>query len=671
MIPDSPSALPSIFTAKTASAGDSFLSFLNLSSTDLNNNDVEPETTPAARALKNSDAVSTLLANAVPVPAVPAESQPLPFKLSFNIFGAAANAKPATVHQTEDADAAAPESKQSSADPAPVLVVPNPTPIVPQSLNTVSNAKSSHQDLDDNVEAASPDQSNEEAVAPAGNPAPTPKIALTTPALSVIAAATTSVLPAITTHPAAAPVTAVRPKADGSRPSRPNPAPAIPTTVTAPTLTPSLPAPVPSDVAPVPTGNLTEPAPVDVKTPALPAAPEPRAQQSQPSLNVAADVAPQSTPPAQLAFALRVQPDPTPAAMVPVAPVPPAPQLPSFVRARTEDVPRPAAAPAPITAPAAAPVMRPQRDNSPAAITTAAPAPAQVMRTQHDSSPASVTAPAPAPVMRTQPDSSPAAPPEPKAANPSDEATAAAEIRQSPAVEQAPVLPNKPVSPAPAVNAVPAAESQAGQNAAPNSGNGAKGGDTSRDSNRAADPKAEPTLPMTPAAPAPAQSYYTAPASVPSASNSTAPATASTPQTTPAVLTAANETPKTGTANQISITVPAGDQQNVQVRLTDRAGEVRVSVHAPNEELAGTLRQDLGSLTTKLNQSGFSTEAFTPSTGSGTLSRDQKNADPQPQNQDSSGRQTPGRSPQQQNSQQNGPGKRPAWMDEFESSMTN
>ena len=133
----------------------------------------------------------------------------------------------------------------------------------------------------------------------------------------------------------------------------------------------------------------------------------------------------------------------------------------------------------------------------------------------------------------------------------------------------------------------------------------------------------------------------------------------------------ANETPKTGTASQISISVPAGDQQNVQVRLTDRAGEVRVSVHAPNEELAGNLRQDLGSLTAKLNQSGFSTEAFTPSTGGGTLSRDQKSADPQPQNQDGSGRHTPGRSPQQQNSQQNGQGRRPAWMNEFESSMTN
>jgi flagellar hook-length control protein FliK len=98
----------------------------------------------------------------------------------------------------------------------------------------------------------------------------------------------------------------------------------------------------------------------------------------------------------------------------------------------------------------------------------------------------------------------------------------------------------------------------------------------------------------------------------------------------------------------------------------DRAGEVRVSVRAPNEEVAGTLRQDLGSLTGKLNQSGYTTEAFTPSRGSTEFSRDQKTADQQQQN--GSERQSSGRN-QQQSSQQEGRGKRPAWLDEFENSL--
>ena len=99
----------------------------------------------------------------------------------------------------------------------------------------------------------------------------------------------------------------------------------------------------------------------------------------------------------------------------------------------------------------------------------------------------------------------------------------------------------------------------------------------------------------------------------------------------------------------------------------DRAGEVRVSVHAPNEELAGTLRQDLGALTGKLNQNGFSTEAFTPSRGSADFSRDQKNAEPQQQS--GSERQSSGRGQQQQSSPQNGRNHRPAWLDELENTL--
>jgi hypothetical protein len=147
----------------------------------------------------------------------------------------------------------------------------------------------------------------------------------------------------------------------------------------------------------------------------------------------------------------------------------------------------------------------------------------------------------------------------------------------------------------------------------------------------------------------------------PSQTTQSTQSTQSTPQ-----MSAGDETVKTGPANQISFSVAAGDQQKVEVRVMDRAGEVRVSVRAPNEELAGTLRQDLGSLTGKLNQSGYSTEAFAPSRGGAESSRDQKYPDQQQPG--GSERQNSGRN-QQQGSQQNGGGKRPAWLDELENSL--
>jgi hypothetical protein len=139
------------------------------------------------------------------------------------------------------------------------------------------------------------------------------------------------------------------------------------------------------------------------------------------------------------------------------------------------------------------------------------------------------------------------------------------------------------------------------------------------------------------------------------------------PATAAPIATNREEPVKTGAANQISFSVATSDQQKVEVRVMDRAGEVRVSVRAPNEEVAGTLRQDISSLTGKLNQSGYNTEAFTPSRGSAEFSRDQRNTDPQQQS--GGDRQNSARD-QQQSPQQEGRGKRPAWLDELENSLS-
>ena len=129
-------------------------------------------------------------------------------------------------------------------------------------------------------------------------------------------------------------------------------------------------------------------------------------------------------------------------------------------------------------------------------------------------------------------------------------------------------------------------------------------------------------------------------------------------------------TAKTGTASELSFSVSGSDQQKVEVRVMDRAGEVRVSVRTPNEELATTLRSDLGSLTGKLNQSGFTTEAFAPGSHSGEFSREQNN--PSANQQQSSGQDRNfQRQGQQQESQQDSRSRRPQWLDELENSMSN
>jgi len=120
---------------------------------------------------------------------------------------------------------------------------------------------------------------------------------------------------------------------------------------------------------------------------------------------------------------------------------------------------------------------------------------------------------------------------------------------------------------------------------------------------------------------------------------------------------------------ELSLQITSAGDQKVDVRLVERAGEVLVSVRTPDADLAHEMRQELGSLTGKLAQSGFGTEQFTPlSAGSSNL-QDQRST---PENQDSS--RGHGQDPQhggsgQQQQPQDERGKRPAWLDEMENSL--
>ena len=122
-------------------------------------------------------------------------------------------------------------------------------------------------------------------------------------------------------------------------------------------------------------------------------------------------------------------------------------------------------------------------------------------------------------------------------------------------------------------------------------------------------------------------------------------------------------------AKEISLQISSGGDHTVDVRLVERGGEVHVSVRTPDVGLAHEMRQDLGSLTGKLAQSGFGTEQFTPLTpGSSSLS------DPRNAQENRSPSHGHGQDPQQGGSgQQQQPqderGKRPAWAEEMENTL--
>jgi hypothetical protein len=120
---------------------------------------------------------------------------------------------------------------------------------------------------------------------------------------------------------------------------------------------------------------------------------------------------------------------------------------------------------------------------------------------------------------------------------------------------------------------------------------------------------------------------------------------------------------------EISLQISTEGEQKVDVRLVERGGEVLVSVRTQNTALAHEMRQELGSLTGKLAQSGYATEQFTPPAASSSNPSDQRDA---PQNQDSSrgqGQDQHNGGSGQQQQPRDERGKRPAWLDEVKNSL--
>ena len=64
-------------------------------------------------------------------------------------------------------------------------------------------------------------------------------------------------------------------------------------------------------------------------------------------------------------------------------------------------------------------------------------------------------------------------------------------------------------------------------------------------------------------------------------------------------------------SRDVSLHLADGDS-SVDIRMAERAGEIRVTVHTPDHNLANSLRADLPDLVGKLRQNGFQAEAWRP-----------------------------------------------------------
>jgi hypothetical protein len=144
---------------------------------------------------------------------------------------------------------------------------------------------------------------------------------------------------------------------------------------------------------------------------------------------------------------------------------------------------------------------------------------------------------------------------------------------------------------------------------------------------------------------------------------------------TPQFLEPQNEpTGRTGeSVRDISFQLSNKDQGAVQVRLSERAGELRVSVRTPDSGLTRGLREGLSDLVGRLEHNGYRTETWQPADGGRSSAGDQGHDSPAQHG--SSQRQNSGEpqsgAGQRQNSQnqQQSDAQAPKWVGELESSL--
>src|SRR5208283_2042420 len=88
-----------------------------------------------------------------------------------------------------------------------------------------------------------------------------------------------------------------------------------------------------------------------------------------------------------------------------------------------------------------------------------------------------------------------------------------------------------------------------------------------------------------------------------------APAPATPPTAVP------DEPIRTAPAHEIKLQVAGDGEQRVEVRISERGGDVFVAVRTPDSRLAGDLRQNLPALASRLEQSGYHATTWQPGAG--------------------------------------------------------
>jgi len=115
------------------------------------------------------------------------------------------------------------------------------------------------------------------------------------------------------------------------------------------------------------------------------------------------------------------------------------------------------------------------------------------------------------------------------------------------------------------------------------------------------------------------------------------------------------------------VSLHLGDgESGVDIRMAERAGEIRVTVHTPDRDLADSLRSDLPDLVGKLRQNGFQAEAWRPAAGAQADTGRRSGSDAQLSQEHSPGARRDGRQrqPQQQQSKNQS-----RWTGEWNSSL--
>ena len=124
--------------------------------------------------------------------------------------------------------------------------------------------------------------------------------------------------------------------------------------------------------------------------------------------------------------------------------------------------------------------------------------------------------------------------------------------------------------------------------------------------------------------------------------------------------------------HDISLKLTNKDQSSVQVRLSERAGELHVSVRTPDAGLTRGLREGLSDLVGRLEENGYRAETWRPADNASTA-QDQGRENPSQQHssqqQNAGGSGTDSRQRQNPRDQQQPGAQTPQWVGELESSL--